>query len=63
MSNSTNRKAQTNKQSFSRTTSIQQFSQTKLRFGPLFPLFASKIPDFDASFEQFIADLKKAAEK
>ncbi|MEL6675332.1 MAG: SRPBCC domain-containing protein [Bacteroidota bacterium] len=30
--------------------------------GPIFPLFASKIPDFDASFEQFAADLKKEAE-
>lgn len=30
--------------------------------GPLFPLFAGKIPSFDASFEQFSADLKKAAE-
>ncbi|MFJ4171637.1 SRPBCC domain-containing protein [Paenarthrobacter sp. NPDC089714] len=31
--------------------------------GPIFPLFASKIPSFDASFEQFAADLKSAAEK
>lgn len=30
--------------------------------GLLFPLFANKIPSFDASFEQFTADLKKAAE-
>ena len=30
--------------------------------GPIFPLFASKIPSFDASFEQFAADLKTAAE-
>lgn len=30
--------------------------------GLLFPLFASKIPSFDASFEQFSADLKQAAE-
>lgn len=30
--------------------------------GPIFPLFASKIPSFDASFEQFAADLKAAAE-
>lgn len=30
--------------------------------GPLFPLFAGMIPSFDASFEQFAADLKKAAE-
>ncbi|PRB44997.1 polyketide cyclase/dehydrase [Arthrobacter sp. MYb23] len=31
--------------------------------GPIFPLFASKIPSFDASFTQFAADLKAAAEK
>lgn len=31
--------------------------------GPVFPLFANKIPSFDASFEQFAADLKVAAEK
>lgn len=30
--------------------------------GPLFPLFARMIPSFDQSFEQFAADLKKAAE-
>lgn len=30
--------------------------------GPIFPLFASKIPSFDALFEQFAADLKKEAE-
>jgi uncharacterized protein YndB with AHSA1/START domain len=31
--------------------------------GPIFPLFASKIPSFDASFEAFTADLKQEAEK
>ena len=31
--------------------------------GPVFPLFASKIPSFDASFTRFAADLKAAAEK
>ncbi len=31
--------------------------------GPIFPLFANKIPSFDASFEQFAADLKAEAEK
>ena len=31
--------------------------------GPVFPLFVGKIPSFDASFEQFAADLKSAAEK
>lgn len=30
--------------------------------GAFFPLFASKIPSFDASFEQFAADLKKEAQ-
>lgn len=30
--------------------------------GPLFPLFARYIPPFEASFEQFAADLKKEAE-
>jgi uncharacterized protein YndB with AHSA1/START domain len=30
--------------------------------GPVFPLLASKIPSFEASFEQFAADLKAAAE-
>ena len=30
--------------------------------GPLFPLFASQIPSFDTSFEQFTLDLKQAAE-
>lgn len=28
----------------------------------MFPLFANKIPSFDESFEQFMSDLKKAAE-
>ena len=31
--------------------------------GPMFPLFAGMIPSFDEFFEQFAADLKKAAEK
>lgn len=30
--------------------------------GPFFPLFAKYIPSFDASFEQFAADLKREAE-
>ena len=30
--------------------------------GLMFPLFANKIPSFDASFEQFASDLKKEAE-
>ncbi len=39
------------------------FSMKEKIGGPLFPLFAKKIPPFDASFEQFTADLKKAAER
>lgn len=38
------------------------FSMTEKIGGPLFPLFAHMIPSFDASFEQFASDLKKAAE-
>lgn len=30
--------------------------------GPLFPLFRAMIPSFDASFDRFAADLKRAAE-
>jgi uncharacterized protein YndB with AHSA1/START domain len=40
-----------------------RFEMTEKIGGPVFPLFASKIPSFDASFEQFAADLKTAAEK
>lgn len=40
-----------------------QFSMLEKIGGPIFPLFANKIPSFDKSFEQFTADLKKAAEK
>lgn len=39
-----------------------QFTMTEKIGGLMFPLFASKIPSFDESFEQFVADLKKAAE-
>lgn len=39
-----------------------RFEMTEKIGGPVFPLFASKIPSFDASFEQFAADLKTAAE-
>lgn len=39
-----------------------KFSMTEKIGGPIFPLFANKIPSFDASFEQFAADLKKEAE-
>jgi uncharacterized protein YndB with AHSA1/START domain len=38
------------------------FSMTEKIGGPLFPLFANAIPSFDASFEQFAADLKREAE-
>lgn len=31
--------------------------------GPIFPLFASKIPSFDTSFNAFAEDLKKEAER
>ncbi len=39
------------------------FSMTEKIGGPIFPLFANKIPSFDESFEQFTADLKREAEK
>ncbi len=52
-----------------RTYLLEQIDEQQLRFtmsekigGPLFPLFARMIPDFDESFEQFTADLKKEAE-
>ncbi len=38
------------------------FTMTEKIGGPIFPLFAKLIPSFDASFETFAADLKKAAE-
>ena len=38
------------------------FSMAEKIGGPIFPLFAKMIPSFDASFEQFAADLKKEAE-
>lgn len=52
-----------------RTYTLTQVDGGSTRFemvekigGPVFPLFASKIPPFDATFEQFAADLKAAAE-
>jgi uncharacterized protein YndB with AHSA1/START domain len=39
-----------------------RFTMTETIGGPLFPLFASQIPSFDASFEQFTRDLKQTAE-
>ncbi|UTW68259.1 SRPBCC domain-containing protein [bacterium SCSIO 12643] len=38
------------------------FTMTEKIGGFMFPLFANKIPSFDASFEQFTQDLKKKAE-
>ncbi len=38
------------------------FSMVEKIGGPMFPLFAKMIPSFDASFDQFAADLKKEAE-
>lgn len=38
------------------------FYMTEKIGGPIFPLFASKIPSFDDSFEQFAEDLKTEAE-
>ena len=40
-----------------------KFSMTEKIGGPLFPLFAKMIPPFDESFEIFVNDLKKEAEK
>ena len=39
-----------------------RYAMTETIGGPLFPLFASQIPSFDKSFEQFTLDLKQAAE-
>lgn len=41
---------------------VVHFSMSETIGGPIFPLFASKVPSFDASFDQFSADLKKEAE-
>lgn len=40
-----------------------RFVMTERIGGPIFPLFASLIPSFDESFNQFALDLKKAAEE
>lgn len=40
-----------------------RFTMTEVIGGPLFPLFARMIPSFDEAFDQFAADLKKAAEE
>ena len=39
------------------------FSMSEKIGGLIFPLFANKIPAFDESFEQFVADLKTEAER
>lgn len=39
-----------------------EFSMAEKIGGPFFPLFARMIPSFDESFDQFAADLKRAAE-
>lgn len=44
------------------TSDGTRFSMREKIGGLMFPLFASKIPSFDASFEQFAADLKNKAE-
>jgi uncharacterized protein YndB with AHSA1/START domain len=46
----------------SNSTGGTRFSMTENIGGPIFPLFAKMIPPFDESFNQFAADLKKAAE-
>ncbi|MEL6535202.1 MAG: SRPBCC domain-containing protein [Bacteroidota bacterium] len=48
--------------SLTREGDLTLFSMTETIGGPLFPLFASKIPPFDASFEAFAHDLKQTAE-
>lgn len=40
-----------------------RFSMVETIGGPIFPLFARMIPSFDDAFNQFAADLKKAAEE
>ncbi len=45
-----------------KTATGTRFTMHEKIGGLMFPLFANKIPSFDASFEQFAADLKKEAE-
>lgn len=40
-----------------------RFTMSETIGGPIFPLFARMIPPFDDAFNQFAADLKKAAEE
>lgn len=46
----------------SKTNGGVLFSMTEKIGGLLFPLFASKIPSFDQSFEDFTSDLQKECE-
>lgn len=48
---------------FEENFGITHFVMKEKIGGPIFPLFAGKIPSFDKSFEQFTNDLKKEAEK
>jgi hypothetical protein len=41
---------------------LTNFSMVEKIGGPLFPLFASMIPSFDQTFEQYAKDLKNEAE-
>ena len=43
--------------------SLTRFTMTEKIGGLIFPLFAKKIPSFDAAFEAFVHDLKKEAER
>lgn len=42
---------------------VTHFTMIEKIGGPVFPLFASKIPSFDQSFDTFVADIKKEAER
>ena len=46
-----------------KSNGLTRFSMSETIGGPVFPLFAKMIPPFDDSFNQFAADLKKAAEE
>jgi uncharacterized protein YndB with AHSA1/START domain len=45
-----------------RAGGVTNFQMVERIGGPLFPLFARMIPPFDAAFDQFAGDLKRAAE-
>ena len=42
---------------------VTRFTMRERIGGPIFPLFARMIPSFDASFEQYAADLKTDVER